>query len=362
MQTFDTVCFSSGGIMGVSMLGFAEALYRYGILNNSIIRYIGTSVGSIIALLLSIGYKPIELLDCALILNIFNALESVQIETIKKYGIITHEIFLQPVKKLLKDKIGRDDISLLDLYLLTGKHLVCTSTDLTNFCAVYLDYINTPNISCIEAVMMSSSIPGIFPAICRDNITTNTTNILTWYIDGAFCDPMPMRYFDNGKNHIIGVYAKSADSDIPSLGLTGYLYRCTSVSILEIERLRREKLSDKAVCIDITIQGMSLLGKGDTQNQRVDNFMKGYKDSKNYIQEKLVGKYHTAIIPYLYTSLLGSNKVPNSELNNTDNTNYTVYDIDNKTTVIHCGKALSVIIPSKSTDTLIEYFLHTDKK
>ena len=60
-DNFNGLCISSGGIKGVIMLG---ALHHFYINNKlqDIKYYAGTSVGSIIIYLLSVGYSPLEIL------------------------------------------------------------------------------------------------------------------------------------------------------------------------------------------------------------------------------------------------------------------------------------------------------------
>ena len=57
-----TLVLSGGGLKGIAILGLLQKLYKTGKLNN-FDKFIGTSVGSIISLLLSIGYTPLEIYE-----------------------------------------------------------------------------------------------------------------------------------------------------------------------------------------------------------------------------------------------------------------------------------------------------------
>ena len=65
-KEIDTICFSGGGTKGLVFVGAIKALVEKNVIDLSKInKYIGTSAGSIIALLLLIGYTPAEL-ECFL--------------------------------------------------------------------------------------------------------------------------------------------------------------------------------------------------------------------------------------------------------------------------------------------------------
>ena len=59
MEKIKKISFSTGGIKGISFIGAVKALEKRNIIDN--IKYYHSSVGSLIALLLSIGYKSGEM-------------------------------------------------------------------------------------------------------------------------------------------------------------------------------------------------------------------------------------------------------------------------------------------------------------
>ena len=62
------IIFSSGGIKGLYFLGCLEALEELNITNNIEV-FVGCSVGSIIALLYSVGFTAKEMTEIALHIN-----------------------------------------------------------------------------------------------------------------------------------------------------------------------------------------------------------------------------------------------------------------------------------------------------
>ena len=62
MDEYNTLVLSGGGIKGLLILGALQYLYETGKLQKKNIRkYIGTSIGAIINVLLIIGYEPKEI-------------------------------------------------------------------------------------------------------------------------------------------------------------------------------------------------------------------------------------------------------------------------------------------------------------
>lgn len=179
-----TLVLSGGGIKGIAMLGLLQKLYKQGNLTN-INKFIGTSVGSIICLLLSFGFTPLEIYNMTNKLSLnFSSYKDI----INEYGIIDTSTVSNILKTEIKTKIGHIP-TLLEHYKITSKHYISVSTNLSKNNAEYIDYVTYPDISCILACEMSFSVPFIFKCIRYNGDV---------FVDGGLLDNFAIDYqFDN---------------------------------------------------------------------------------------------------------------------------------------------------------------------
>ena len=192
---YTNIVFSGGGVRGIAYVGALRQLEKLNLLQN-IHNYAGSSVGSLIASLIAIGYtvKEIKQLlttidfnkilddDCGYVRDIFNFL--------KHYGYASGDYIYKLLGKMIKDKTGNKDYTLEDLYK-TGKKLVITATNLNTRSVVFLQagHINPlySNIPIRKAVRMSMSIPFVFQPILYNDC---------FFCDGGVLNNYPITCFD----------------------------------------------------------------------------------------------------------------------------------------------------------------------
>ena len=182
---------SGGGVKIIASLGVIKYLKETDQLN-SIKNYYGTSAGSIICLMLTLGFELEEMtkfiesfdLDKLIIVNTenlfttFNVCENTKIEKVIK-------LFLNFKLNNQNDlkKLNFENITMKELYNKTNKYLSITSTCLTTQEAVYISHETFPNIPVWKAILMSCSIPLIFkPIEWEDKL----------YVDGGLIDNFPL--------------------------------------------------------------------------------------------------------------------------------------------------------------------------
>lgn len=183
-----TLVLSGGGIKGIAILGLLQKLYKQGDLTN-INKFIGTSVGSIICLLLSFGFTPLEIYSMTNKLNL-NFLPYTTI--ISDYGFIDTSTVSNILKTEIKTKIGHIP-TLLEHYKMTSKHYISVTTNLTKNRAEYIDYITFPDMNCITACEMSFSVPFIFKCIRYNGDI---------FVDGGLLDNFAIDYQFNNEERI----------------------------------------------------------------------------------------------------------------------------------------------------------------
>lgn len=162
---------------GMGIYSFLGSLSVIGL--DKIDEVAGSSAGAILGLLICTGKTVEEIIDFCFSVNL-KELSSVNITSfIIKYGFIAHE----PIKKVLKTFCGGDPT-----FKQLSKKLHITSFCINKSETEYFSVDNVPDMSVIDAVCMSISVPFLFESIKYNAFT---------YIDGAMHESIPMLAFLN---------------------------------------------------------------------------------------------------------------------------------------------------------------------
>lgn len=185
----------SGGIKGFTCLGFLMRLEEF---LDDVEYYSGCSVGAMICLLLMSGYSCLDIfLEASeMIENLLN-ISSLNLKQItKRKGILGSSILKTQMEKMMMDKFSIVP-TFNQLYTLCGNKKICIVTSELSGECIYMNKNTFPDLSVVEAILMSSNIPGAFEEIIIDN---------KFYIDGAFTNPYPINVFDNGIRNVLGIH------------------------------------------------------------------------------------------------------------------------------------------------------------
>lgn len=241
----------SGGYKGFSIMGFLVPLDDEKILSK-IDTYCGVSVGSLISLLLAIGYSPREIIIHIIDLDLFKNCDISIVNIIEYSGLMSNNVLREKISRLVVQKLGTIP-SLYDLYLMTGKSYISTTFNVTDSKCEMMGPFTHPTVSCVDATLYSMNIPFIFYQLIHDNKT---------YVDGALANSYPVDYFDNGETNILGVYINTITNSNES-SFTDYFGKILQ-SMLDQKRL--SVLSTTSECcrhikLDVNgSNGLSLMG------------------------------------------------------------------------------------------------------
>lgn len=204
---FKIVVLSGGGTKGLLTLGALQYYYEKGHFNmNKVEIYCGTSIGAVISLLLICGYPPLDIFtEIYKTANFFEIPENVQVtDLVHNMGILPIEAFTKKIKDMIENKFGNVP-TLLELKELTGKTLIATASNITKMRCEYYSPDTYPNLSCLRAVELSSSLPILFQRIRHkgDYIT-----------DGGLMDNFPLMHVDDGISPILAIAISKEYEDI----------------------------------------------------------------------------------------------------------------------------------------------------
>lgn len=182
------ISLSSGGARGLYELGAIHAADCNKLLQN-VKYYAGCSIGSVICLLLCVGWTSIDLFTTLCTDDFFKE-QTINMDVptaLNKWGVVDTKEYRQYLKRLVLQKYGGVP-TFLELYKQTGKILTCCAYRLkSDDPCVYFNYKSHPDMNVIDAVMLSSNIPFLFQATKYND---------EYYIDGSMFDANPIRYLE----------------------------------------------------------------------------------------------------------------------------------------------------------------------
>jgi NTE family protein len=203
-----------GGIRGISHIGALYALEKLDVLQH-ITHFAGTSVGSLIIGLYSIGYSPKELYEFIKVFN-FNEVKNIDINNISNFGLDTGSKMAYVIKRLIKNKNLSENITLQEIFDLTKKHLIFTTVCINTLQACYVSHETHPKLELFQAIMMSSAIPIIFCPVLYEN---------NMYVDGGCLDNFPISIFQDNIKETIGITILDSTDRVDINDFETYLFR-----------------------------------------------------------------------------------------------------------------------------------------
>jgi NTE family protein len=194
---YSNLVFEGGGVKGIAYVGALQVLQDKNMLQQ-VKAVAGTSAGSIVAALLSLGY------DAVAIHTIMNELDFSKLEDgwdplriPFTYGLYKGDYFLNWLRQRVKEAPGKnltETASFADCKNAGCKDLYVFATDLNTKNIKEFSFANTPTVPVAEAVRASMSIPLFFKAWQFSN--GNPDNHI--YVDGGVVLNYPITVFDSG--------------------------------------------------------------------------------------------------------------------------------------------------------------------
>ncbi len=187
VQKYNEIIISSGGIKAISIIGALNEFSKNYPLSK-IEYFTGCSAGAIICLFLNLGYTIDEINDIIFKIN-FSIFQDIKLlNLIEKCGLDEGLKFTNFLKAIIINKNFNSSITFEELYNLTNKVLTVCVVNITKGIAEYHNYLNTPSLSVLLSVRMSSNIPILFSPIFYNDC---------YYVDGGLLDPFPYYIIKN---------------------------------------------------------------------------------------------------------------------------------------------------------------------
>jgi hypothetical protein len=281
-MSYDTICLSGGGINCVSFIGcflYFEEIKLFDI--NNIKTFYGTSAGSIICLFLILGYTAHEIYDFIINFN-FNLLKiKFNIDYIlKNNGFDNGHKLIKLLKYFIKNKLQVNDITFKELYDIKNVKFIINATNYSKNKEEIFSIDNTPDMSVILAIRISTSVPILFTPIYYNS---------NYYMDGALINNFQINKC-NIKN-TIGICACPSDIDTlidnsinnSLLGIVGIIRRCISIIINSI--YIKNKYDNVIIIKNTVVNGLTDYNISiDIKKKLIDH---GRESAENYFRKIL---------------------------------------------------------------------------
>ena len=243
---YHNMVFSGGAFKSITAIGCIKFLEERNMMRD-ITTFVGTSAGSIIGLLATLGMSSIEMtlfikqiinkdyikeLDMGEVFNLFQT-----------YGINSGIIIERFVSEALTKTLGLGDISFVELAKLTGKNLVVCVGNISKEREEFWSVDTTPSISVIKAIRASCSLPIIFtPVLYKGDL----------YVDGGLYNNFPIDFFkESNFADVVGVHVRSLSNNTVD-SIFSYMNRLlTSTMNVACHKNTPNYLTDNVVCIDM---------------------------------------------------------------------------------------------------------------
>lgn len=272
-KQYDTLVLSGGLTKGFGIVGSLQYLQDKRILP-CIKKYIGTSIGAIIAYLVCIGYSPIEIMIISCQKKIFEKMSNIDLMNVMNGGgAVSFHIFQEILEKLTIEKIKKF-ITLSDLYTKFGKELVCCTYNLTLQKPEYISYKTHPEMSCLTALRMSSNLPFFFETFEYDDYK---------YVDGGIADNFPISQVSE-EDVALGIRTKKILSIDPNKREDNILTQFVVILTVPVGRIEEIQMSyDKHTdMVSIPIPSYLSASLHLSNTEKFDLFSMGYETIKNF--------------------------------------------------------------------------------
>lgn len=241
------ILLSGGGIRGLAHIGALQELQKRGFLA-FVKEWAGVSAGSILALMLVLGYTLTELKNFCEQFDFTNIVDLDDAPSmVINFGLDTGERMKRLLEALLKEKGYPVNLTFEELANRKRPNLRIFATDLNKGEIVVFSIDKSPQFKVVDAVRASSSLPVYFQPV----VDTFTGNIL---VDGGVISNYPFLYLtEKEKEETLGLNLKKKVEIVNELDPSDYFYRPVLVSMREISKLEESLFCFNTISIETSI-------------------------------------------------------------------------------------------------------------
>lgn len=296
-----TCIFGGGAIRGLAYIGAIKALNE---LDINIDVYAGSSVGSIIAGFLAVGYSVDEISELLMQVK-FELFRDISFGFNKDFALSKGNVFTEWVRECIEKKFYGEDYKKGEnspvLFKDLSNKLVVMTTDLNKFKPYELSTFETPEFEVATAIRISCSMPGLMTPVEIDDKKL---------VDGDLLKGVPAwkhsKNLNHNKNRVLEfrLEGETISQTNHTFDFVNSIYSCMTSAptdfIIDVYGKNDRYDYVKITTGDIIVIDFNLPMK--TRNKIVDI---GYNQSIKYLtkdavfKKKRIVEYYTKILRYL---------------------------------------------------------------
>lgn len=273
-ENIDTLVFSGGGLKGISYIGVLKKLEELDVLKN--IKIIaGSSVGSVIGCLYTIGYSPEELKELVFSLD-FSLFRHIDInDFFTNYGIDNGKKIEHVLSKIFEEKNYNPQITFSELYEKTNMHLIFTTVCVNEKKTYYLSHETFPEMPVIIGMRMSFSVPfWLHPVKYQNKL----------FVDGGIMDNYPINLFRKKKNKVLGVYINEKKEQYTDIqNIETFIFSTLDCVVEGISKNYIEKYKKQTILLNVP--KMSIFSFNIDEKMKIELYDYGYNATKLYFDD-----------------------------------------------------------------------------
>lgn len=274
-KEYDTLILSGGGLKGFSILGSLQYLYDNENMQN-IKKYVGCSVGTIISVLLILGYQPNEILSEFISNQSLDDVNINIIQGIQGKGFLDFDEITSIFEHMVKKKTGKI-INLSELEERYKCKLLSIAYNYSDRCECIISTETFPDISVLSLIRMSSNVPFIFDIFNYRNKK---------YLDGFLISNFPLHLLEKTDTAIgISTCQKSSTS---SFSRWDFFWNVLMIPLNELQKVKNKESNDTCDVITLNVENYFSIHNFKGYSTLVDMFTTGYTCATN--QRNFVNK------------------------------------------------------------------------
>ena len=255
----DTLVLSGGGPAGIAFPSVFEALYDKKIVKHDlqgINEIIATSIGIMMAYCLLLQFENRVIRE---IVSRYDLSKALQAEDISIDGLIFESGLYETTaikilfQSITKRVLNTDDITLQELYDLSGIKLSIKVFNITDSVYEFISYVTDPELSIVTLAQMTTAVPVLFkPIVYRDKL----------YCDGGIKNGYPIGYYPSP--NYLGIFLNNGNKEFEAVNHIPIL-----TTILNIIQGDEEPFTTNERIIDIGANIGLDFGINDEEKQRL---------------------------------------------------------------------------------------------
>jgi predicted acylesterase/phospholipase RssA len=278
LNKINKLVLSIGGAHGYTYIGMLRAFEEHHIVGQ--FKYIiGTSIGSLFALCMCLGYTSQQLLSTMMSFN-YQDYQSVNIISLfERYGLDDFSLMERFIRTLLTQKKYDPQITLKNLYEKTHIHLMIHATCLNTHTPVIFDHLNFPEMPVVLTCHASMAIPFLFVGVTYQGLT---------YVDGclqtSYCIEHPLLKNEPDTIMIVNLVQKNDQLTKEINGVQQYVQQIVFCLYQVYDQISTHA-DPSTHLINVLIPPMGAFNFDFTSTEKKTIIETGYQTVKQYLEQ-----------------------------------------------------------------------------